>query len=141
MYCAQDEEKMEQIAGNGKRTIVPIESWRDMSCWTSLLACLCHLTAASSGSSSSSSRPESLQLETHNAGASRALSSVKNKLQGNLCTHVPRVVSLFPHSDLLRAGMVESDKLSVEGQVQYLISEATSATNLSRMYHGWAPWL
>jgi len=31
--------------------------------------------------------------------------------------------------------------LSIEGQVHYLINEATSADNLSRMYIGWAPYL
>lgn len=31
--------------------------------------------------------------------------------------------------------------LSIEGHVHYLINEATSAENLSRMYIGWAPYL
>ena len=30
--------------------------------------------------------------------------------------------------------------LSVAGQVQFLIKEATSVDNLSQMYQGWAPW-
>lgn len=33
------------------------------------------------------------------------------------------------------------DGLSVEGQVDELISEAQSLENLSRLYPGWAPWL
>ena len=31
--------------------------------------------------------------------------------------------------------------LSVSGQTQHLIKEATSYNNLSQMYHGWAPYL
>jgi len=31
--------------------------------------------------------------------------------------------------------------LSVAGQVDHLIKEATSYENLSQMYHGWAPYL
>jgi serine/threonine-protein kinase ATR len=31
--------------------------------------------------------------------------------------------------------------LSVVGQVQYLIKEATAYENLSQMYHGWAPYM
>jgi len=31
--------------------------------------------------------------------------------------------------------------LSVGGQVQHLIKEATSYDNLSQMYHGWAPYM
>ena len=30
--------------------------------------------------------------------------------------------------------------LSVAGQVQFLIKEATTVDNLSQMYQGWAPW-
>jgi ataxia telangiectasia mutated family protein len=33
------------------------------------------------------------------------------------------------------------DGLSVEGQVEYLINEAQSIDNLSRLFPGWAPWL
>lgn len=31
--------------------------------------------------------------------------------------------------------------MSVEGQVLWLIQQATDINNLSKMYHGWLPWL
>ena len=53
--------------------------------------------------------------------AQRTIMMVKNKLQG------------FDES----AG----EGLSVEGQVELLIHEAQSHTNLCRLYPGWSPWL
>ncbi|XP_024085878.1 serine/threonine-protein kinase atr-like isoform X2 [Cimex lectularius] len=35
----------------------------------------------------------------------------------------------------------QSNPLSVEGQIRYLVNEATSHTNLCQMYCGWAPYL
>lgn len=53
--------------------------------------------------------------------AKRTLLRIKNKLQG--CDD--------PAGDIL----------SVKGQVSMLINEASSVTNLSRLFAGWAPWL
>jgi ataxia telangiectasia mutated family protein len=33
------------------------------------------------------------------------------------------------------------EALGVEGQVDYLINEARSPTNLCKIFPGWAPWL
>jgi phosphatidylinositol kinase/protein kinase (PI-3 family) len=51
--------------------------------------------------------------------ASRALASVKSKLQG----------------------IVDEHALSVGGQVAYLVQEARSEVNLSVIYPGWSPHL
>lgn len=37
-------------------------------------------------------------------------------------------------------GGTSSIPLSTEGQVRFIIDEATSEQNLSAMFHGWAPW-
>ena len=33
------------------------------------------------------------------------------------------------------------EAMSVQGQVQLLLNEATDPENLCMLYHGWAPWL
>lgn len=38
-------------------------------------------------------------------------------------------------------GVEDGTVLSVKGQVNHLIREATDERNLSRLYHGWQPWL
>jgi phosphatidylinositol kinase/protein kinase (PI-3 family) len=53
--------------------------------------------------------------------AHRTIMRVKNKLNG------------FDES----AG----EGLSVEGQVELLIEQATNTENLSKLFPGWAPWL
>lgn len=57
--------------------------------------------------------------EDSNTDAERALLRVREKLQG----------------------YVERDVLSVEGQVQKLIEEATDANRLCKMFAGWASWV
>ena len=54
-----------------------------------------------------------------NSGASRAMFNVKQRL----------------------AGSQHRDQLSVEGQVNALIHEATSMEKLSSMYYGWSSWV
>ncbi|WWD02632.1 hypothetical protein V865_000672 [Kwoniella europaea PYCC6329] len=49
--------------------------------------------------------------------------------------------NLKPIKAKLRGIMEEGTVLSVPSQVEALIKEATSLTNLSAMYIGWAPWL
>ncbi|WVW85570.1 hypothetical protein I302_107608 [Kwoniella bestiolae CBS 10118] len=49
--------------------------------------------------------------------------------------------NLKPIKAKLRGVMEESTGQSVPSQVEALIKEATSPTNLSAMYIGWAPWL
>jgi phosphatidylinositol kinase/protein kinase (PI-3 family) len=46
---------------------------------------------------------------------------VKNKLQG--------------HDDPC------GDTFTVQGQVEFLLQEAQSISNLSKLFPGWAPWL
>ncbi|KAJ2851932.1 hypothetical protein IWW36_000705 [Coemansia brasiliensis] len=55
-----------------------------------------------------------------NAQATRCLESIRKKLEGNPLNMIP---------------------LSVEGQVDMLIKEATDLENLSSMYIGWAPFM
>jgi hypothetical protein len=38
-------------------------------------------------------------------------------------------------------GLEFGDALSITGQVKQLIAEAQDASNLSRMFPGWAPWI
>jgi ataxia telangiectasia mutated family protein len=62
--------------------------------------------------------------ESHSFGrdaAERTLLRIKNKLNG------------FEDPT--------GEPLGVEGQVELCINEARSYENLSRMFHGWAPWL
>jgi hypothetical protein len=54
--------------------------------------------------------------------ASRALLRLKQKLQG-------------------LEDPTSGEAMSVQGQVQLLLNEATDAENLCMLYHGWAPWL
>jgi len=53
--------------------------------------------------------------------AARALLRIKDKLQGYEITTV--------------------GSLSIEGQVNFIVNEARSASNLCALYPGWAPWL
>jgi len=64
--------------------------------------------------SSNVSKPEK------NVYALRTLRAVEMKLEGIVGTGLP---------------------LSIEGQVQRLIHEATSSENLAKMYEGWMPWV
>ena len=67
--------------------------------------------------------------EVINEKAVETLKSIENKLNG-----------------LVEARKKPNSKntinlpLSVAGQGNFLIKEATSVDNLSQMYHGWAPW-
>ncbi|KAJ3367313.1 serine/threonine-protein kinase M1, partial [Kappamyces sp. JEL0680] len=65
--------------------------------------------------------PEKMKRSGHNINALKTLGDIKRKLQG----------------------FVDSSKLpvNVPGQVDFLVQEATSASNLSRMYIGWAAYL
>jgi phosphatidylinositol kinase/protein kinase (PI-3 family) len=54
--------------------------------------------------------------------AKRALLRLKQKLQG-------------------LEDPTSGEAMSVQGQVQLLLNEATDAENLCMLYHGWAPWL
>ena len=74
----------------------------------------------------------------------------KSKETGEIVNETA-VVTLKNISNRLK-GLIEEKKkasdissnhipLSVAGQVQHLIKEATAYDNLSQMYHGWAPYL
>jgi ataxia telangiectasia mutated family protein len=62
----------------------------------------------------------SVQSSSRDAGQ-RTLLRVRNKLQG--------------HDDPC------GDTFTVQGQVEYLLQEAQSVSNLSKLFPGWAPWL
>ena len=58
-------------------------------------------------------------------GSVESIKKIENRLKG--------IVSKYKGSSGI--------PLSTEGQVNFIISEATNETALSNMYHGWAPWL
>ena len=66
--------------------------------------------------------------EVVNTMAVNTLKTIENKLSGLISVSEKTVNP-------------NSLALSVAGQVQYLIKEATSHENLSKMYIGWAPYL
>lgn len=66
--------------------------------------------------------------EVVNTMAVETLKKIENKLNGLVSSSGSKAVNL-------------NMPLSVAGQVQYLIKEATSHENLSQMYLGWAPYL
>ena len=68
--------------------------------------------------------------EVVNTMAVNTLKNIESKLSG-----------LISISERSAAVNPNSLALSVAGQVQYLIKEATSHENLSKMYIGWAPYL
>eukprot|EP00656_Telonema_subtile_P044258 TRINITY_DN50543_c0_g1_i1.p1 TRINITY_DN50543_c0_g1~~TRINITY_DN50543_c0_g1_i1.p1 ORF type:complete len:216 (+),score=49.46 TRINITY_DN50543_c0_g1_i1:34-681(+) len=53
--------------------------------------------------------------------------------------HVDRIMTTIENK-LKGKEQQESEPFSVEGQVHYLINEATSLSNLSAMYIWWMPW-
>jgi phosphatidylinositol kinase/protein kinase (PI-3 family) len=61
------------------------------------------------------------QLHAGNADAGRAVARVAAKLRG--------------------VDFGEQEALSIQGQVEQLLLEATDAENLSKLYFGWAAWL
>ena len=69
--------------------------------------------------------------EVVNEKAVETLKSIENKLKG-LVEASRKKANTKTNINL---------PLSVAGQVQFLIKEATSVDNLSQMYHGWAPYL
>ena len=38
-------------------------------------------------------------------------------------------------------GVEDGVQLSISGQVNHLIQEATNVSNLSGLFHGWQPWI
>ena len=66
--------------------------------------------------------------EVVNTMAVETLKTIENKLNGLISSFGSKTVNM-------------NMPLSVAGQVQYLIKEATSHENLSKMYLGWAPYL
>jgi serine/threonine-protein kinase ATR len=98
------------------------------------------------GASSKNSRTP----RDNSADAEEALKKIGDRLRGiyNLShpkaktimqAYVERNVAL-PSKGL---GALKGDEflLSVKGQVQRLIEEATAEENLAQMFHGWQPWL
>jgi len=61
-----------------------------------------------------------------------ALRRVQERLEGNVTNTVKK--------DQRKKGLV-NHPLSVEGQVNYVIEQATEQDNLAQMYWGWAPYL
>jgi serine/threonine-protein kinase ATR len=84
-----------------------------------------------------------------NADAKEALSKISGRLKGvyNLThPHAKRIIEQYvkrketPPLRGLGAQLDEALPLSVQGQVQRLIEEATADENLAQMYIGWQPW-
>ena len=69
--------------------------------------------------------------EVVNETAVETLKNISNRLKG-LIDEKKKSMDTMSSSHI---------PLSVAGQVQHLIKEATAYENLSQMYHGWAPYL
>jgi len=69
-----------------------------------------------------------------NARAKVIMNSIETRLRGQLNKEPDH------HHGGSRTSLIELP-LSVQGQVQQLIEDATSEDNLSQMYIGWMPWL
>ena len=77
--------------------------------------------------------------DAEHAQATEKLRVVSERLRGVYNVRVPRASVWARHRDPVeRAG--SDAPLSVPGQVQRLIQEATDPENLCQMYMGWMPW-
>ena len=61
--------------------------------------------------------------------------------EGTNATELGRKKLSIVNAKLQGRTTVDALPMSVEGQVHWLIEQATDANNLCRMYQGWAPWL
>ena len=64
-------------------------------------------------------------------------SKYHSKGQRQIFEHVERKIS----GKIGKFGQKTNNQLSVESQVDMVISEATNPANLCRMFSGWAPWV
>lgn len=104
------------------------------------------------------SRKGRAQLVEHARGVARdnsadaelALSKISNRLKGiyNLFhPHCKAITKAYIDRDMqipskgLGAQIGDNFSLSVRGQAQRLIEEATAEENLAQLFHGWQPWL
>jgi serine/threonine-protein kinase ATR len=85
-----------------------------------------------------------------NPDAKEALNKITKRLDGVYNIYHPRAAEIVNAYAARHAGypiygiggsVEESLPLSVQGQAQRLIDEATGEANLAQMYFGWTPWL
>lgn len=90
-----------------------------------------------------SSSKNQQKIQTSSAKAADAIRKIEGRLKGiyNLMNPNNRKIAR-------RDGFIQEDEddgthvaLSVEGQVQKMIAEATSHENLVQVYVGWMPWI
>ena len=91
-----------------------------------------------------------LVSEVDNVEAEEYLMKITKRLDGVYNISHPRAYEIFRQYRSRKEAMPvrgvgatveESLPLSVQGQVQRLIEEATDNANLAQMYFGWTPWL
>ena len=95
-------------------------------------------------------KPRTIFADMENADAKAALEKISGRLEGIYNLAHPKAEAITReyvkrHAPLPARGLGASRDdnlpLSVEGQVQRMITEAIAEENLAQMYCGWTPWL